>query len=150
MDDLIKKRNMYFIDVIKFRKHKNHLNIILKQCRCNRNKVDRGLKDNINILLHKFDIKCEVFGGKLNGVKCRRLIKNHVDIIGEMRDIFVDMNKGIVSNECICLITNKYKTLLKYKINGETYRCIRPLFVNDNVVFKVIFLIKRQRPCGED
>ena len=43
------------------RKHKNNLRSILKECRCNRNKIDSGLEDKINMLLHKYDIKREGF-----------------------------------------------------------------------------------------
>ena len=43
------------------RKHKNYLKSILKGCRYKRNKIDGGLEDNINTLLHKYDIKREVF-----------------------------------------------------------------------------------------
>ena len=43
------------------------------------------------------------------------------------------MNKGIVSDEYICLIPNKYKTLLKEMDEG--YRCIRLLNVNDDVTY---------------
>ena len=43
------------------------------------------------------------------------------------------MNKGIVSDEQICLVTNKYKTLLNKM--DEAYRCIRSLIVDENVEF---------------
>ena len=36
-------------------------------------------------------------------------MKNHVDIVDGIRDVFLKMSKGIVSNEDIRLITNKYK-----------------------------------------
>ena len=39
------------------RKYKNNLRVILRKYRCDRNKVDCGLEDNINMLLHKYDIK---------------------------------------------------------------------------------------------
>ena len=39
------------------KKYKNNLRATLNDFRCNRNKVDRGLEDKINILLHKYDIK---------------------------------------------------------------------------------------------
>ena len=46
----------------------------MKDERSNRNRDDLGLEDKVNTLLHRFDIKREVFsGGKLNGVNCRRI-----------------------------------------------------------------------------
>ena len=35
----------------------------------------------------------KAFGGKLNRVNCRRLIKHHIDIIDGIRDIFIEINK---------------------------------------------------------
>ena len=91
---------MFSNNVHIIRKHKNNLRSILKECRCNCNKIDSGLEDNINTLLHKYDIKPEViFGGKLNGVNCRRLMKYYIDIINGIKDLFIEMNKGIVSDE---------------------------------------------------
>ena len=51
-----------------------------------------------------------IIGGKLNGVNCRRLMKHHIDIIDGVgiRDIFIEMNKSIVYDEDIRLVTNKY------------------------------------------
>ena len=85
----------------------------MKECRCNRNKKGHGSEDKINTLLHKYDIKPEViFGGKLNGVNCRRLMKYYIDIINGIKDLFIKMNKSIVSDEDIWLVTNKYNNLL--------------------------------------
>ena len=39
------------------------------------------------------------FGGKLNAVNCRRLMKHPIDIIDGIKDIFIEMNKCIVSDE---------------------------------------------------
>ena len=69
----------------------------------------------------------------MNGVNYRRLIKNRINIIDGIKDIFIAMNKGIVSDEQICLVTNKYKTLLNKM--DEAYRCIRSLIVDENVEF---------------
>ena len=44
-------------------------------------------------------------GGKLNRVNCWRLL----NIIDDIGDIFIEMNKDISSDEEICLVTNKYK-----------------------------------------
>ena len=53
---------MFFSNnVNRIRKHKKSLKSILKGYRCNRNKIDRGLEDKVNTLLHKFDITYEVF-----------------------------------------------------------------------------------------
>ena len=54
-----------------------------------------------------------VFNGKLNEVNCRRLTKHYIDVIDGIRDMFIEMNKGIVSDEDIRLVTRKSKTLLK-------------------------------------
>ena len=50
--DLTKNIHMFSI-----RKYKNNLRVILRKYRCDRNKVDCGLEDNINMLLYKYDIK---------------------------------------------------------------------------------------------
>ena len=57
LDELSKKRYMFsnYINVI--RKHKYNLSAIMKEQRCNRNEIDRELNDNINILLHTYNIK---------------------------------------------------------------------------------------------
>ena len=47
------------------------------------------------------------FGDKLNGVNCRSLMKHHNNIIDDIRDIFITMNKDIVSNEGIRLVNKK-------------------------------------------
>ena len=60
-------------------------------------------------------------------------MKHHIEIIDGIKDIFIEMNKGIVSDEYICLIPNKYKTLLKEMDEG--YRCIRLLNVNVDVTY---------------
>ena len=57
-----------------------------------------GLEKRINMLLHKYHTKCEVFGEKLNGVNCRRLMKNDADIIDRTRLIFI-LWAGIVSDD---------------------------------------------------
>ena len=105
----------------------------MKEYRCNRNKTDRGLEDKVNSLLHKFDIKHGFFGGKLNGANCWRLMTHHIDIIDDIKDIFIETNEGIVSDEEICLVTNELKTLLIEMDEG--YCCIRLLIVYDNLIF---------------
>ena len=43
------------------RKHNNYLKSISKECRCNRNKIDRRLVKKINTLLHKYDINVKYY-----------------------------------------------------------------------------------------
>ena len=61
IDELSRKRDIFSNGVNRIRKHKNNLKCILKDCRYNRNKIDRGFEDKVKSLLHKFDIKREVF-----------------------------------------------------------------------------------------
>ena len=61
MDELNRKRDIFSNDFNIIRKHKHNLKSILKERRCNYNKIDRGLEEKIDMLLHKYDIKCEVF-----------------------------------------------------------------------------------------
>ena len=79
----------------------------MKDKRYNLNKADRGIEDKVNTILHKFDIKREIFfGGKLNGVDCRRLRKHHVDIINGINEIFIKTSRGEVSDKEISKVTN--------------------------------------------
>ena len=39
-------------------------------------------------------------------------MKHHIEIINGIKEIVIEMNEGVVSNEEICLVTNKYKKLL--------------------------------------
>ena len=48
--ELSRKRDIFSNDVSRIRKHKNNLKSILKGCRCNRNKTDRGLEHKVNSL----------------------------------------------------------------------------------------------------
>ena len=67
---------MHCNDVYRIRKHKTNLKLMLKDGCFDRNRADRGLEDKINTLLHKYDIKREVFFcGKLNGVKWSKINK---------------------------------------------------------------------------
>ena len=61
-------------------------------------------------------------------------MKHHVDIIDYIVNIFIEMNKGIVSDKDMRLITNTYKTLLNKM--DEAYRCIRSLIIDDNRIEK--------------
>ena len=46
------------------------------------------------------------FGGELNAANCRRLMKDYIDMIDCIKDIFIKTNKGIVSNDEVFLVTN--------------------------------------------
>ena len=59
-------------------------------------------------------------------------MKHHIDIIDGTKDIFIELNKGIVSDEEICLVTNKYKTLLNEM--DKVYRYIISLIDDDNLI----------------
>ena len=85
---------MFSNDVNRIRKHKNNLRFIYKECRCNFNKVDCEVQDKTNMLLRTYNVKREVFG-KLNGVNCRRFVKNCIDIIDEL-NLYTEMSKCIV------------------------------------------------------
>ena len=61
-------------------------------------------------------------------------MEHHIDDIDGIKDIFIEMSKGIIFNEDTSLVTNKYKILLKEM--DEAYYCIRSLNVNDNVINK--------------
>ena len=50
-------------------------------------------------------------------------MKHHIEIIDGIKDIFIEMNKGIISDEEIYLVTSKYKNLLNEM--GEVYSRIR-------------------------
>ena len=68
-------------------------------------------------------------------------MKYHIDIIDGIKDICIIVNKGIVSDEETCFVTNKYKTLLNEM--DEAYRCIRSLIVDDNLIEKIELKKKR-------
>ena len=124
IDELSRKGDMVSNDVNRIRKHKNNFKSIFKGCRCNRNKIDRGLVETISTLIHKYNIKCDLFfDGKLNWANCGRLMKHHIDIIDGSIYLCIEINKVILSDEKVCLVTNKYKTLLNE--TDEAYCCIR-------------------------
>lgn len=62
-------------------------------------------------------------------------MNHYIDIIDGIKDLFIEMNKGIVFFEEICLVINKYKNLLN-ELNGG-YRCIRYLIIDDNLIEKI-------------
>ena len=102
----------------------------MKDGRSNRNRSDRGLEDKVNTLLHKFDIKREVFfGGKVNGVNCRRLMKYYVDIINDINETYIEISKGEVSDVEISKVTNKCKKLLKEMNDMMIFLLIKHEFI---------------------
>ena len=113
IDDLSQKRELFSNDVSKIGKHKCNLKTILKCGRSGRNRADHRLEDKVNSLLHKFDIKSEVFLGKLNGVNCKILMKHHIDIINGINKIFIEMRKDDLSDSETTNKTDKYKNLLR-------------------------------------
>ena len=93
------------------------------------------------MLLYIHDIKREVwFGGGINNVNCRRLLKHHNEIINRIRLIFIEISKGIISDGGINLITNKCRTLFR-EIDKECH-CIRSLYIKDNVTCQTTFILK--------
>ena len=85
-------------------------------------------------LLQMYHIKQESWFGsaKLNGVNCRRLINKSEEIINKIRDIFIEMNKGTVSEENIHIYCDKHKQVLTEMDNA--YRCMRKLKITDNLI----------------
>ena len=50
------------------------------------------------------------FGGTdLNGIICRRMMDKNKEIKNNIRDIFIEMIKGTVSEESIHIYCDKYK-----------------------------------------
>ena len=38
-------------------------------------------------------------------------MKHHIEIINGIKEIFIETSKSLVTNEEICLVSNKYKSL---------------------------------------
>ena len=49
---------------------------------------------------------------ELNGVNCRRLMDKNEEIINNIRDIFIEMNKGTVSDKNINMCCDKHNFFL--------------------------------------
>ena len=62
-------------------------------------------------------------------------MKHHIEIINGIKEIFIEMNHSVVSDEEVCLVTNKYKKLLHEM--DEACRCIRILIFDDNIIEKI-------------
>ena len=68
-------------------------------------------------------------------------MNHHINIIDGIRNQCIELNKGIVSDEDISLITSKYKTL--YTEIDEAYRCIGSLNIDDNLIGKTRIHIQK-------
>ena len=136
IEELSNKREIFSNDVSKIRRYKFKLKEILKDGRRQRNRVEFGLEEKTCSLLQMYRIKREVwFGGaKLNGVNCRRLMDKNEEIINRIRDIFIEMNKGTVSEANINIYCNEHKQILTERNNA--YRCMRTLTITDDLITK--------------
>ena len=134
--ELSNKRESFSNDVSKIKRYKYNLKEILKDWRKIRNRADFGLEDKICSLLQMYYIKREAwFGGaKLNGVNCRRLMDKNEEIISNKRDIFIEMNKGTVSEENIHIYCDKHKQFCTEMDNA--YRCIKTFKIIDDLISK--------------
>ena len=83
-----------------------------------------------------YHIKREVwFGGaKLNGVNCRRLMNKNEEIIISIRNIFIEINKGTVSEDNINIYCKEHKQILTEMDNA--YRCMKILTITDDLITK--------------
>ena len=111
IEELSNKREIFSNDVFKIKRYKFKLKEILKDGRRHRNRTEFDLEDKICSLLQMYHIKREVwFGGaKLNGANCRRLMDKNEDIINRIRDIFIEMNEGTVSEDNINIYCKEHK-----------------------------------------
>ena len=73
------------------------------------------------------NIKREALFGiaKLNGVNYRKVMDKNEEIINNIRDIFIEMNRGTVSDENVNIYCDKYNQIFTKMDN--TYRCMRTL-----------------------
>ena len=96
----IGKDFVYSNNVYNIKRHKYKLKN-LKEGRKDKNRAEFDLEDRICTLLQMYHIKREAwFGGaKLNGVNCRSLMDKNEEIINNIRDIFIEMNRGTVFDE---------------------------------------------------
>ena len=69
---------------------------------------------------------------QLNGVNCSRLMDKNEEIINNIRDIFIEMNKGTVSDENINMYCDKHKQLFTEIDN--VYRCMRILRISKELI----------------
>ena len=111
IEELSNKREILSNNVNRIKRYKFKLKEILKEGRRKRNRTEFGVEDKICTLLQIYHIKREDwFGGaKLNGVNCRRLMEKNEEIINSIRDIFIEMNKGTVSENNIDIYCKYHK-----------------------------------------
>ena len=81
-----------------------------------------------------YHIKREAwFGGdKLNEVNYRRFMYQYKVIINNIRDIFIEINKGTVVEEHINLYCDKHKQILNEM--HRAYCCMRSLNITDGLI----------------
>ena len=137
IEELSNKRERFSNDVSKIKTYKFKLKDILKDGRRLRNRAKFSLEEKICSLLQIYHIKREAWfgGGKLNGVNCRRLMDKNEEIINSIRDLFIEMNKGTVSEDNINIYCNKHKQILIERDN--VYRCMRTLTITDALITKI-------------
>ena len=123
-DESSNKREISSNDASKINRYKHKLKEILNDGRKLRNKTEFDLADKIYSLLQMYHIKHEAwFGGaKQNGVNYRRLMDKNEEIINNIRDIFITINKGTVLDEDINIHCDKHKQILTEMDNA--YRCM--------------------------
>ena len=101
-----------------------------------RDRTEFDVEDKICTLLQMYYIKREAWfgGGKLNGVNCRRLMDKSEEIINRIRDMFIEMNKGIVSDNNIDVYCKDHKQILTEMDNA--YRYMRTLTITNDLITK--------------
>ena len=136
IEELSNKRKILSNNVNRIKRYKFKLKEILKEGRRKRNRTEFGVEDKICTLLHMYHIKTDAwFGGaKLNGISCRRLMEKNEEIINSIREIFIEMNKGTVSENTIDIYCKYHKQILTEMDNA--YRCMRTLIVTDELITK--------------
>ena len=74
-----------------------------------------GLENKICALFRIHHIKREAWfcGAKLNEVNCRRLMGKNEEVINNIRDIVIEMNKGTVSDDNINMYCDKHQTIYR-------------------------------------
>ena len=75
-------------------------------------------------------------------------MKSHVDIINGIRDVCIEMNKRVLSDENIHLIINWSKILVKEV--DKVYRDIRSLSINDDILLITIVDIQKKQWLREE
>ena len=101
-----------------------------------RSRAEFGLEEQICFLLQRYYIKRESWFGdaKLNGVNVKRFMDKYEEIINNVQDLFLEINKGEVSVENINNYCDKHKQFFTEMDN--VYRCMRTLKVTDDLIFK--------------